>query len=104
MLSSMTPTIVVGKGRPVLIAGTPGGSTIITSVYQTILATLVYQYPSQEAINLPKYHSQWLPDVLYYEENRSDSLLLDSLITLGHQLDTKPALGKMKVIQIFMFI
>ena len=100
MLSSMTPTIVIKNGRPVLIAGTPGGSTIITSVYQTILSTLVYNYPSQEAINLPKYHSQWLPDKLYYEENRSDSLLLDSLISLGHHLDTKPVLGKMKVIRI----
>lgn len=100
MLSSMTPTIVIENGIPVLIAGTPGGSTIITSVYQTILATLVYDYPCQEAINLPKYHSQWLPDVLFYEENRSDSILLDSLIALGHSLDHKPALGKMKVIRI----
>jgi gamma-glutamyltranspeptidase/glutathione hydrolase len=100
MLSSMTPTIVIQDGRPVLIVGSPGGSTIITSVYQTILASLVYDYPSQEAINLPKYHSQWLPDVLYYEENRSDSLLLDSLAALGHKLDFKPALGKMKVIRV----
>jgi len=100
MLSSMTPTIAIQNGRPVLIVGSPGGSTIITSVYQTILACLVYNYPSQEAINLPKYHSQWLPDVLYYEENRSDSLLLDSLSSLGHKLDYKPALGKMKVIRV----
>ena len=98
MLSSMTPTIAIKDDKAVLIAGTPGGSTIITSVYQTILATLVYDLPAQESINLPKYHSQWLPDIIYYEENRSDSLLLDSLIQMGHKLDTKPRLGKMKVI------
>lgn len=98
MLSSMTPSIVIKDDAPILIAGTPGGSTIITSVYQTILATLVYDLPAQESVNLAKYHSQWLPDIIYYEENRRDSLLLDSLIQMGHKVDSKPRLGKMKVV------
>lgn len=98
MLSSMTPTIALKDNKAILIAGTPGGATIITSVYQTILATLVYGFPAQKSVDLPKFHSQWLPDKIYYEENRSDSLLLDSLMQKGHSLDFKPRLGKMKLI------
>lgn len=100
MLSSMTPTIVLKDDNPILVLGSPGGSRIITSVYQTILNTLIYDLPIQEAVNETKFHSQWLPDQIYYEEGRVDSLLLDSLKIMGHQVIGKSRLGKMKVIRV----
>ena len=100
MLSSMTPTIVLQGEDVQLILGTPGGSTIITSVFQVILNALIYDLPAQEAVNAPKFHSQWLPDELYYEEHRAHPLLLDSLSALGHVLQSKPRLGKLKLIRV----
>ncbi|WP_119079899.1 gamma-glutamyltransferase [Chitinophaga alhagiae] len=73
MLSSMTPTIVLQHNRPVLIAGTPGGSTIITSVFQTILNALVFNLDAQTTVNAPKFHHQWLPDEVRIEQDFPDS-------------------------------
>lgn len=73
MLSSMTPSIVLKNNRPVLIAGTPGGSTIITSVFQTILNALVFNLDAQTTVNAPKFHHQWLPDEVRIEHDFPDS-------------------------------
>jgi gamma-glutamyltranspeptidase / glutathione hydrolase len=62
-LSSMSPTIVTKDGHPVLILGTPGGSRIITTVLQTILNVIDFQMNIQEAVDAPRIHNQWLPDV-----------------------------------------
>ncbi len=68
MLSSMTPTVVEDpKGRLLMVIGTPGGSTIITTVFQTIVNVVDYDMDIQEAVNAPRFHHQWLPDVLEYE-------------------------------------
>ncbi len=100
MLSSMSPTIVLKKDKAVLIVGTPGGSTIITTVYQTILNSLVYKLPAQMAVNAPKFHSQWLPDQIYYEAGKVDSLTLEKLRQKGHLLFETGKLGKMKLITV----
>ena len=79
MLSSMTPTIVLKNNKPSLIVGTPGGSTIITSVFQTILNIYEFNLNVQDAVNAPRFHHQWLPDVIIIEKNTSDNTI-DSLL------------------------
>jgi gamma-glutamyltranspeptidase/glutathione hydrolase len=66
-LSSMSPTIVTKDGKPVLVLGTPGGSRIITTVLQTILNVVDFQMNIQEAVDAPRIHHQWLPDVTNVE-------------------------------------
>lgn len=100
MLSSMTPTIVEKNGRVEMILGTPGGSTIITSVYQAILNVVDHNMTMQEAVDAPKFHSQWLPDKVYFEEGKFDQKVLDSLRGLGHNIELRPALGKLECILI----
>ena len=101
MLSSMTPTIVEKNGGVEMILGTPGGSTIITSVYQVILNVVDHNMTMQEAVDAPKFHSQWLPDKVYFEEGKFDPNLLDSLRLLGHNIELRPALGKLECIMIY---
>ena len=74
MLSSMTPTIVLKNNKPSLIVGTPGGSTIITSVLQTILNVYEFDMDIQDAVNAPRFHHQWLPDVVIFEEGTLDKV------------------------------
>jgi gamma-glutamyltranspeptidase / glutathione hydrolase len=84
MLSSMTPTIVEKDGKLVMVVGTPGGSTIITSVFQTILNVIEFKMGMQEAVSARRIHSQWLPDVIYPEKgalSEEDSL---KLLDMGH--------------------
>ncbi|NGY38794.1 gamma-glutamyltransferase [Flavobacterium sp. XN-5] len=69
MLSSMTPTIVEKNGKLFMVVGTPGGSTIITSVLQTILNVYEFGMSMQEAVNAPRFHHQWLPDEITFEPN-----------------------------------
>lgn len=70
MLSSMTPTIVEKDGKLWMVLGTPGGSSIITSVLQTILNVYEFEMTMQEAVNAPRFHHQWLPDIIIMEPNR----------------------------------
>ncbi len=98
MLSSMTPTIVEKNKQLFLVAGSPGGSTIITSVFQTIMNTAVFNMNLEEAIAAPKFHSQWLPDVIFLEENRFDPELIDQLKSLKHEIDYFPSLGRVDAI------
>tara|TARA_B100000902_G_scaffold237799_1_gene225267 strand:- start:500 stop:2191 length:1692 start_codon:yes stop_codon:yes gene_type:complete len=72
MLSSMTPTIVLKDGKPSLILGTPGGSTIITSVFQTILNVYEFGMSIKEAVKVPRFHHQWLPDAVIFEDGVLD--------------------------------
>jgi len=66
-LSSMSPTIVSKDGQPVMVLGTPGGSRIITAVLLTLINTIDYGMTLQEAVDAPRFHQQWLPDVTYVE-------------------------------------
>lgn len=73
MLSSMTPTIVEKNGQLYMVVGSPGGSTIITSVLQTILNVYEYQMSMQQAVNAPRFHHQWLPDLITFEPKTFDT-------------------------------
>lgn len=89
MLSSMTPTIVEKDGKLYMTVGTPGGSTIITSVLQTILNVHEFKMGMQEAINQPRFHHQWLPDVVLMEPNQFDTIVKNELRKLGYTLNEK---------------
>jgi gamma-glutamyltranspeptidase/glutathione hydrolase len=69
MLSSMTPTIVLKDGLPYLVVGTPGGTTIPTSVFQTIINIIDFNMSTEDAVWKPKFHHQWLPDSVYLEKD-----------------------------------
>lgn len=96
MLSSMTPTLVEKDGKFWMTVGTPGGSTIITSVFQTILNVHEHYMTMQQAVNAPRFHHQWLPDVVLFEPNSFDRAVLDSLQNLGYSIneDRSPVIGK----------
>jgi gamma-glutamyltranspeptidase/glutathione hydrolase len=98
MLSSMTPTIVEKNGTLWMVVGTPGGSTIITSVLQTILNVHEFGFGMQEAINQPRFHHQWLPDVIMMEPNQFDKKATDELKKLGYNINEKdsPVIGKVE--------
>ena len=100
MLSSMTPTIVEKNGKLFMVVGSPGGSTIITSVLQTILNVYEYRFSMQEAVNAPRFHHQWLPDLITFEPNTFDSRTFDSLKSKGYIINEKttPVIGKVDAI------
>jgi gamma-glutamyltranspeptidase / glutathione hydrolase len=103
MLSSMTPTIIERNGKLFMVLGTPGGSTIITSVFQTIINVVEYDMSMQEAVGKKRVHSQWFPDVIYPERtciSKEDSV---KLVAMGHRLDTdyyEEGLGRVDAILI----
>ena len=85
MLSSMTPTIVEKKGKLFMVVGTPGGSTIITSVYQTILNVIEFGMTMQEAVDAPRFHHQWKPDSIKFERDMDiDKVTEKELNKLGY--------------------
>ncbi len=96
MLSTMTPTIVEKNDKLFMAVGTPGGSTIITSVLQTILNVHEYNMTMQEAVNAPRFHHQWLPDEIRMEPNLFDDTLILQLEKLGYSINEKdsPVIGK----------
>ncbi|MCV9930186.1 gamma-glutamyltransferase [Flavobacterium sp. LS1R49] len=100
MLSSMTPTIVEKNGSLYMVVGTPGGSTIITSVLQTILNVREYHLSMQEAVNAPRFHHQWLPDNISFEPNAFDSKTLEYLKSKNYIINEKnaPVIGKVDAI------
>ena len=89
MLSSMTPTIVEKNNKLYMILGTPGGSTIITSVFQTILNAYEFKMSMQEAVNAARFHHQWKPDVVILEPKKFDSDLIFKLKEKGYNIEEK---------------
>lgn len=85
MLSSMTPTIVTKQGELWQVLGSPGGSTIITTVLQIILNTHHFNMGMQQAVNQPRMHHQWLPDLIQFESEGFEQKLLDSLEQKGYK-------------------
>ena len=79
----MTPTIIEKKGKISMVLGTPGGSTIITSVLQTILNVYEFQMSIQDAVNSPRFHHQWLPDEIRLEPEKFDHLI-PNLLNKGY--------------------
>jgi gamma-glutamyltranspeptidase / glutathione hydrolase len=100
MLSSMTPTIVEKNGKLFMVLGTPGGSTIITSVLQTILNVYEYKMSMQAAVNAPRFHHQWLPDEVVFEPNSFAKNILDNLKLKAYLINEKnsPVIGKVDAI------
>ncbi len=100
MLSSMTPTIIEKNGEFWMSVGTPGGSTIITSVMQTILNVYEYDMTMQDAVNAPRFHHQWLPDQVLVEPQGFDRIILDSLSSKGYLINQEdaPVIGKVDAI------
>ena len=89
MLSSMTPTIVEKNGKLWMIVGTPGGSTIITSVFQTILNAYEFGMEMQAAVEAPRFHHQWLPDVVVLEPNRFTQAQIQPLQEKNYNIEEK---------------
>lgn len=100
MLSSMTPTIVEKNGKLFMVVGTPGGSTIITSVLQTILNVYEYNLSMQEAVNAPRFHHQWLPDLINFEQDTFDPATIEKLKSKNYLINEKPSpiIGKVDAI------
>jgi gamma-glutamyltranspeptidase / glutathione hydrolase len=84
MLSSMTPTVVTKGARTVLVLGSPGGSHIITTVLQVVLNVLDFKMNVQQAVDAPRFHHQWTPDVVTIEQQGFPADVLTSLQAMGH--------------------
>ncbi|MEG3658766.1 gamma-glutamyltransferase [Arenibacter palladensis] len=102
MLSSMTPTIVEKDGALWMVVGTPGGSTIITAVAQTILNCYEFNMSMQDAVNAPRFHHQWLPDAIIFEPEGFEQSLLTALKNKGYIINEEntPVIGKVDAIKI----
>ena len=100
MLSSMTPTIVEKDGKLWMVVGTPGGSTIITSVLQTILNVHEFKMGMQESVNQPRFHHQWLPDMIMIEPNQFNKNVINELRSIGYTIDERNSriIGKVDAI------
>ncbi len=98
MLSSMTPTIVEKDGRLKIVVGTPGGSTIITSVFQTIINMIDFGMTATEAVNTPRFHHQWLPDLIQNEENCLTIETRTKLEAMGHTFKSRKSIGRVEAI------
>jgi gamma-glutamyltranspeptidase/glutathione hydrolase len=100
MLSAMTPTIVEKGGKLWMVVGTPGGSTIITSVLQTILNVSEFGMGMQQAVESPRFHHQWLPDLVNFEPNAFDPTLIQTLKSRGYLINeaNSPVIGKVDAI------
>ena len=99
MLSSMTPTIVLKNKKPYLVVGTPGGTTIPTSVFQSIINVIDFGMSAEDAVNKPKFHHQWLPDVVMVE-NDFDETTAAAMEAMGYRLVKRGNIGRTELIQI----
>ena len=98
MLSSMTPTIINKDNEVYCVLGSPGGSTIITTVFQVICNLINFRMYPEEAVQASRFHSQWLPDVVTLEEEMLSDYLVDKLSQKGHKILSVPLLGKVEAI------
>lgn len=99
MLSSMTPTLVLKNNQPYLLVGTPGGTTIPTSVFQTLVNILEFGMSTEDAVYRPKFHHQWLPDQLDIEMNFPEDVKT-ALQKMGYTIHERGAIGRTEVIKV----
>jgi len=99
MLSSMTPTIVLKNNQPYIVVGTPGGTTIPTSVYQTIVDIIDFNMTPKQAVDSPKFHQQWLPDVIYVEKDFNKNTI-EELKKMGYTINERSSIGRTEVIEV----
>jgi len=98
MLSSMTPTIVEKDDKLFMVLGTPGGSTIITSVFQVFLHVAEYEMSMTEAVNASRFHHQWLPDQISIERDCLSPEMIDKLQKMGHTIKKRESIGRVDAI------
>ncbi|GLR19682.1 gamma-glutamyltransferase [Portibacter lacus] len=98
MLSSMTPTIIEKNGELVMVLGTPGGSTIITSVLQVALNYMEFGMDANEAVQASRFHHQWLPNVITSEKSAISPEVLKELNSMGHEVVIRGKIGRMEAI------
>ncbi len=98
MLSSMTPTIVEKEGNLFMVVGTPGGSTIITSVFQTIVNVIEFNLDLVDAVHNCRFHHQWKPEFVFLEEDCLPEETRKSLSALGHNLKSRSSIGRVEAI------
>ncbi|KIO74949.1 gamma-glutamyltranspeptidase [Pedobacter lusitanus] len=98
MLSSMTPTIIEEDGKLRMVVGTPGGSTIITSVFQTVLNVLAFGQSMQQAVASPRFHHQWLPDEVFVEKGAIDNATRVKLEYKGYKITEREPMGRVDAI------
>lgn len=96
MLSAMTPTIVEKDGKLKMVVGTPGGSTIITSVFQTILNVLEFGMTAQESVSAPRFHHQWKPDRIDVEAKAISEDIRQSLEKDGYKIHKRGNIGRVE--------
>lgn len=99
MLSSMTPTLVLQNGKPFLVVGTPGGTTIPTSVFQTIVNVIDFKMSTEAAVYKPKFHHQWLPDKVDVERTFPKETR-DALQKMGYKVVERSSIGRVEVIKV----
>jgi gamma-glutamyltranspeptidase/glutathione hydrolase len=99
MLSSMTPKLVLKDNKPFLVVGTPGGTTITTSVFQSIVNVIDFGMNAEDAVDKPKFHHQWLPDTVYTEKDFSDATA-EQLKDMGYKLEMRDAIGRTELIKV----
>ncbi|MFQ5772523.1 MAG: gamma-glutamyltransferase, partial [bacterium] len=100
MLSSMTPTIVARDGKTILVTGSPGGRTIINTVLQTILNVVEFDMNVYDAVNAPRFHHQWLPDVIRIEKWGTTKDSIELLEQMGHKIEWRGTIGRAMAIMI----
>jgi len=98
MLSSMTPTIIEKDKELFLVVGTPGGSTIITSVLQVFLNLVEFDLSLKDAVHNKRFHHQWLPDQIYVEEGALSPKVVTELESLGHKTEDRGPIGRVEAI------
>ena len=99
MLSSMTPTLVLQNDKPFLVVGTPGGTTIPTSVFQTIIDIIDFKMSTEDAVYKPKFHHQWLPDQIDVEKSFPPETT-EALIKIGYKIVERGSIGRTEVIKV----
>ncbi|HEX5154622.1 MAG TPA: gamma-glutamyltransferase [Parafilimonas sp.] len=99
MLSSMTPTLVLKDHKPFIVVGTPGGTTITTSVFQSIVNIVDFDMSARDAVDKPKFHHQWLPDRVTIESGFSESTA-KQLEAMGYKLQETGGIGRTELIKI----
>jgi gamma-glutamyltranspeptidase / glutathione hydrolase len=99
MLSSMTPTIVLRNNKPYLVLGTPGGTTITTSVFQTLMDIIEFDMSPEDAVNKPKFHHQWMPDQLFVEKDFPVNIR-EELENMGYKISQRESIGRTELIKI----
>jgi len=100
MLSSMSPAIILKRGKPFLALGSPGGSKIITALAQAIINFTRFNLNLQEVVRQPRFHHQWLPDTLYMEQGGFGINIIQDLISRGHIVKERTRYSELQIIHV----